>query len=111
MLRTFLPWATAMGIIALTAHPSPAFAQATAAFQRAELAELSPEKRAEVEARATGGNSIREVLEVMLLNGIKLKYPANKIVALDFGRGAAVVEMTDNALRVINFDKTTLAIN
>jgi hypothetical protein len=31
-------------------------------------------------------------------------------VALDFGRGAAVVELTDGKMTVVPFDTTTLAV-
>ena len=95
--------------VALPVMPA-AYAQPSQGLQQVELAELSPEKRAEVQARATGGNSVREVLEVMLLNNIKLRYPANRIVALDFGRGAVVYEVSDGQLRVANFDKRTLEV-
>src|SRR5262249_60945511 len=44
-------------------------------------------------ARATGGNSVTEVLQVMLLNNIKAKHPASQIVAMDWGRGVAVVDV------------------
>ena len=74
------------------------------------LAELNADKRAEVQGRATGGNTVREVLETMLLNGIKARYPANRIMALDHGRGVAVVETPDGQMRLVNFDKQTLEI-
>jgi hypothetical protein len=64
-----------------------------------------------VQSRATAGNTVREVLETMLLNNIKLRYPANRIVALDFGRGAAVVETPEGQMRLINFDKKTLVVS
>ncbi|HXA26960.1 MAG TPA: hypothetical protein VNW90_32105 [Acetobacteraceae bacterium] len=87
-----------------------AYAQVATALEQAELAGLSPEKRAEVQARAVNGNTVSEVLQTMLLNSIKLKHPASKIVALDFGRGAAVVELTDGKMTVVPFDTTTLAV-
>ena len=87
-----------------------AFAQVATTLEQAELAGLSPAKRAEVQARAVNGNTVSEVLQTMLLNSIKLKHPASKIVALDFGRGAAVVELTDGKMTVVPFDTTTLAV-
>ena len=103
------------GSAALMAGPQPAFAQASATFQTAlgtaELAELSPDKRAEVEARMKQpGQTVPEILQTILLNSIKLKYPANRIVALDFGRGVAVVELPSREMRTIQFDTRTLAI-
>ena len=50
-------------IPAAIAAPSPA-------FQQAILAELDQATRAEVQRRATGGNSIYEVLAVTLLNNV-----------------------------------------
>jgi hypothetical protein len=79
-------------------------------LEQAELAGLSPEKRAEVQARAVAGNTVYEVLQTILLNNIKAKHPGNRIVALDFNRGAAVVEMQGGAMKVVSFDTTTLAI-
>jgi hypothetical protein len=87
-----------------------AHAQVATTLEQAELAGLTPEKRAEVQARAINGNTVSEVLQTMLLNSIKLKHPASKIVALDFGRGAAVVQMTDGQMSVVSFDTTTLAV-
>jgi hypothetical protein len=85
-------------------------AQVATTLEQAELAGLSPEKRAEVQARAVNGNTVSEVLQTMLLNSIKLKHPANKIVALDFGRGAAAVQLTDGKMIVVPFDTTTLVV-
>jgi hypothetical protein len=98
----------AFGVVAMGA--SVAYAQAATTLEQAELAGLTPEKRAEVQARAVNGNTVSEVLQTMLLNSIKLKHPASKIVALDFGRGAAVVQLTDGKMTVVSFDTTTLAV-
>ena len=89
-----------------------AAAQARAATQteQAELAGLSPEMRAQVKARATGGNSVTEILQVMLLNNIKIKHPASQIVAMDWGRGVAVVQLPRGGMRAVHFDPTTLQI-
>ena len=46
----------------------------------------------------------------MLLNGIKNKHKASNIVALDFGRGIAVVKLQDGGMTAVNFDTRTLAI-
>jgi hypothetical protein len=72
---------------------------------------LSPDKRAEVEARMKQpGQTVDEILQTILLNSIKLKYPANRIVALDFGRGIAIVELPSKEILTIAFDTRTLAI-
>lgn len=103
------------GSAALLAGPQHAYAQASPTFQsaigNAELAELAPDKRAEVEARMKQpGQNVPEILQTILLNSIKLKYPANRIVALDFGRGVAVVELPSKEMRMVQFDTRTLAI-
>ena len=46
----------------------------------------------------------------MLLNNIKAKHPGNRIAALDFNRGIAIVEVPGGAMKAVDFDTTTLAI-
>jgi hypothetical protein len=89
---------------------SVAYAQSPTALEQAELAGLSPEMRAQVQARAVGGNSVTEVLQVMLLNNIKIKHPASQIVAMDWGKGVAVVKLPRGGMRAVRFDPTTLQI-
>ena len=88
-----------------------AYAQAVTTLEQAEVAGLSAEKQAEVQQRlGQGGQTVSEILQTMLLNSIKLKHPASKIVALDFNRGAAVVQLTDGKMSVVSFDTSTLAV-
>ena len=88
-----------------------AYAQVATSLEQAELAGLSPEKRAEVQERmGKGGQTVYEILQTILLNSIKLKHPASKIVALDFNRGIAVVQLPDGKMSEVNFDTTTLTI-
>jgi len=47
----------------------------------------------------------------MLLNNIKAKHPASQIVAMDWGRGVAVVNVAAGGTAVVHFDPTTLQIN
>jgi hypothetical protein len=90
---------------------SVAHAQAAATpLEQAELSGLSPEMRAQVQARAVGGNSVTEVLQVMLLNNIKIKHQASLIVALDWGKGVAVVRLPTGGMAAVRFDPTTLQI-
>jgi len=56
------------------------------------------------------GQTVSEILQTILLNGIKNKHKASSIVALDFGRGIAVVQLQDGGMTAVNFDTTTLAI-
>lgn len=89
---------------------STAYAQSPTALEQAQLAELSTDLRTQVQARATGGNSVTEVLQVMLLNNIKAKEPANQIVAMDWGKGVAVVQAAAGGMTVVHFDPKTLQI-
>ena len=88
-----------------------AHAQVATTLEQAELAGLSAEKRTEVEARMKqGGQTVSEILQTILLNSIKLKHPASRIVAMDFGRGVAVVETPEHKIETVNFDTTTLTV-
>jgi hypothetical protein len=46
----------------------------------------------------------------MLLNNIKIKHPASQIVAMDWGRGVAVVKLPRGGMQAVHFDPTTLQI-
>jgi hypothetical protein len=89
---------------------SAGYAQSPTAIEQAELAGLSPEIRAQVQTRAVEGNSVTEVLQVMLLNNIKIKHPASQIVAMDWSRGVAVVQLASGGMQTVQFDPTTLQI-
>jgi len=99
-----------LAVAAVILGSTAAFAQVATTLEQAQMAGLSPERAAEVRARAVDGNTVYGVLETMLLNNIKAEYPANRIVALDFNRGAAVVEMPGGALKLVSFDTTTLVL-
>ena len=47
----------------------------------------------------------------MQLNNIKAKHPASQIVAMDWGRGVAVVDVPAGGMAVVHFDPKTLQIN
>ena len=96
--------------VAVLIGTSTAYAQSPTALEQAQLAELSTDLRTQVQARATGGNAVTEVLQVMLLNNIKVKEPANQIVAMDWGKGVAVVQAAAGGMTVVHFDPKTLQI-
>jgi hypothetical protein len=89
---------------------SMASAQAATRLEQAELAGLSPQLRAQVLARAVNGNSVTEVLQVMLLNNIKIRHEASLIVALDWTKGVAVVQLPSGGMATVHFDPGTLQI-
>ncbi len=99
-----------LAVAALLLGSSAAFAQMATTLEKAELAGLNPDVRAQVEARAVDGNTVYEVLQTMLLNNIEAKYSGNQILALDFNRGRAVVKMPDESIKIVSFDTKTLQI-
>lgn len=108
-MTTFTQTARLAGLATVLAAPA-AFAAPSPAFQQAILAELSPATRQEVQSRATGGNSVYEVLAVILLNNLQLAGTPNaEVVAVDFGRERAVVK-TGDSYRVVSFDSATLTV-
>lgn len=103
-IRTPLLAGAALALLAT----APAMAQTSMGsreFQQAELSEVSPAIRAEVERRATGGNTVRGVLETMLLNEISVRWPGSRLVAMDMGRGVGVFALPDNTLKAATFNK------
>jgi len=46
----------------------------------------------------------------MLLKNIKIKHPASQIVAMDWARGVAVVQLASGGMQAVQFDPTTLQI-
>ena len=110
MIQSRKSWVlTAFAAAVLIAAPL-AYSFAATALEQAELAGLSPEMQAQVKARAVGGNSVTEVLQVMLLNNIKIKHEASQIVALDWNKGVAVVQLPNRSLAVVRFNPRTLQI-
>jgi CHAT domain-containing protein len=86
---------------------TPTLAQIANSIEQAELAGLSPEKRAQVQSRMKqGAQTVSERLQTILLNEIKRRFPASRIVALDFAGGIPVVQTSNGAMRTVNFDTT-----
>jgi len=72
--------------------------------------ELTPQLQKEVKSRLTGGNTVRGVLETILLNKISNLFATNRIQAVDFEEGVAIVERADGNLETVYFSSTTLEI-
>lgn len=105
---TILTAAAALSLLALGAAPAAAQSSAgSREFQAAELSEVSPAIRAEVERRvaAAPGNTVRGVLETMLLNEISVRWPGSRLVAMDMARGVGVFAQQDNTLKAVTFNK------
>lgn len=105
----------AAAAVGLLSPPAAAQAQTSVspAFERAMLSELDAATRAEVESRATSGNTIRGVIGTMLLNNY---YSAGagrpgeplSVVAVDFSLGIVVLRRATNEFEVQRFDPLTL---
>jgi len=71
---------------------------------------LSPQLQEQVKSRLTSGNTVRGVLETMLLNEISELFATNRILAVDFNEGVAIVDRADGDVDTVYFDTTTLVI-
>jgi hypothetical protein len=108
-MKSCLAMAAAIGAAVLVA--STGYAQVATTLEQAEMAGLSPQLRAEVEARMKQGRqTVYEILKTTLLNRIKLKHLGSEIEALDFNRGIVIVRTPGGELRTSHFDTTTLEL-
>jgi hypothetical protein len=108
-MKGCLGMAAAIGAAVLVA--STGYAQVATTLEQAEMAGLSPQLRAEVEARMKQGRqTVYEILKTTLLNRIKAKHVGSEIVALDFNTGTVVVRTPGGRLRTSHFDTTTLEL-
>jgi len=112
--RVVLAWAAPVAL-GLTAYSAPATAQTSPAFERAMLAEMAPATRADVQKRATGGNTVSGIIGTILLNryhaaGAKHPGEALSVLAVDFERGVAVLGHDKRTYEIIRFDPKTLQL-
>jgi len=103
----------ALSLAVLSAPASAQTARASNAFERAMLAEMDSATRAAVSGRATGGNTVAEVIGTTLINNYEArgaKHPgqALTIIAIDYDRGVAVLGANQETFEVIHFDKKNL---
>jgi hypothetical protein len=94
----------------VAASTLPAFAASYTKFEEAELAQLDPKVRSEVEARITNGQTVRGVMETMLLNSISAKFQAQRVEAIDWEKSIAVVQMPGGELKSVPFDSKSLTV-
>jgi hypothetical protein len=87
-----------------------AFAYEATPMERAELDQLSPALRHRVEQRLGSGETVRGILDTMLLNNVSQDFASQRIVATDFQQGDVVVQGTNGQLRVFPFDTATLVL-
>lgn len=101
-------------VLGAMAWSAPALAAPTP-FERAVLNQLNSSTRADIERRATGGNSVLEVIGTSLINnyyqaGAQTPGQALTVVAIDFGKGVVVLKREPSTFEVVNFDPQTLRI-
>jgi hypothetical protein len=106
--------AAAMSLVSLPAA-GQAQASVSPAFERAMLGELDAATRAEVESRATSGNTISGVIGTILLNnyysaGARRPGEPLSVVAVDFSLGIVVLRRAANEFEVLRFDPRTLRL-
>jgi len=109
MIATRRTLALASAVV-IAASTSPALAASYTKLEEAELAQLTPDLRAQVEARITNGQTVRGILETMLLNNVSALFAARRVEAVDFEKGVLVIAMADGSLKLVPFDVTTLVI-
>ena len=106
----------AMGAMVLpTQAQTPPPPAPSPAFERAFLSEMDAATRAEVEKRATGGNTISGVIATMLLNSSQMATHSKAgtpitVVAIDFVRGVVVIQNAPNQYEPVRFDPKTLQV-
>ena len=106
----------AMGVIARSVQAqTPPPPTPSPAFERAFLGEMDAATRAEVERRATGGNTISGVIATILLNDNQMGKHGKagapiSVVAIDFVRGVVVIQNGPNQYEPVRFDPKTLRI-
>src|SRR5262245_57470362 len=105
-----------MGVMAISVQAqTPPPPTPSPAFERAFLGEMDATTRAEVEKRATAGNTISGVIATMLLNDNQMARHAKaggpiSVVAVDFVRGVVVIQNAPNQYEPVRFDPKTLRI-
>jgi hypothetical protein len=106
----------AMSVMALPARAqTPPPPTPSPAFERAFLGEMDAATRADVERRATAGNSISGVIATTLLNDNQMARHGKaggpiSVVAVDFVRGVVVIQNGPGQYEPVRFDPKTLRI-
>ena len=115
VLTACVAWA-AIGVMALSVQAqTPPPPTPSPAFERAYLTEMDDATRAEVEKRATGGNTISGVIATMLLKSSQMATHSKAdtpitVVAIDLILGVVVIQNGPNQYEPVRFDPKTLKV-
>jgi hypothetical protein len=110
-LATLLVAGSMLAATAAFAQPAQTGVAPSPGLRAAILADLDAATRAEVQRRATGGNSVEEVLYIILLNNLQLADAPNaRVIAIDFTREVAVLEVPGQNMRVVPFNRANLTV-
>src|SRR6188472_1451463 len=109
-----IAWAAISGMALPGQAQTPPPPTTSPAFERAYLTEMDAATRAEVEKRATGGNTVSGVIATMLLNSNQMakhgQAGAISVVAIDFIRGVVVIQKGPGQYEPVRFDPKTLQV-
>lgn len=97
----------------VAAQPTTGITPPPPAMQRAIEEMLDPATRAEIRRRVNPQNPFHEVLETVLLNNLQIAdagVQGAKVIAVDYTRQVAVVELPGRGMQVIPFDRRTLRV-
>ncbi len=100
---------TAVAVTSALALSSAAAAMTK--YEKLALDGLASDVRKQVEARMTGRQTVRGILETTLLNNISDKVVYNQVVAIDFDKAVIVVTNPKGAVRAYSFNTATLAVD
>lgn len=97
-------------VLAVLIAFSSAQAAEMSARDKAVFDQLTPQLQQEVKSRLKDGNTVRGVLETMLLNAISELFATNRIQAVDFDEGVAIVELPNGDVESVFFETDSLKI-
>lgn len=95
----------------LTSPPSSPM-QSQGSLTNAELANLDPAMRAEIQAEAADRKQTQlEVLQTRLLNNLQARHPARRVGAIDLGQHTLQYEAMDGTVWIAQFDNQLRILN
>lgn len=96
------------GVAPTVAAHAQATSPAPGQTQAQKLAALDPEVRKEVSARMAKGEKFDNVVELLILNEVALRYPGAKFYKVVPAANTVLVAMPDNTMRSVAYDPATL---